>query len=554
MPSIASYIQRRLLDSSKVEDYFFAFIIPLAPVVFSQMIGIWKHTDIEEFKFTGYQEAFNQHSLIVALPISLFFLRILGSYLFGINVGSNHRNRVPLLTIFNNEVQAAIHENLKKTALSPTISFIVLILDILFHSFDIGAVLKQYLLKFLGHEVNYNQIYWANLCLVKKDIDVGTNFLFMLSVYLGQFIIFFIAVTAIILFLLHNIFYLRLIYQRSRISEDKIQCHIVLNFDDYNRRFGLSNLYGVFNIQLVALVFAGVVVLCSRITLTQKIDFPTLVNFNFADSFSERRIGDLLENLFPEFGQYVIVLLWLFTFIVVLLPTFVKFLPFFSRNIASQGWLISDYLREFIQPKDDSKYPLSTTAEVNDVARKFAQNSFWPSGDDFSKLIFWFVFFTCFAILFPLNPISAGIFFIVSFLLAETFLNFYRWVLGHVDQRLVDRSADVKLGDMIIMGDNFEKIGEGATIVNRSTVERSFNRVREEFDEDTVNALKRIEEEINKSGNQEAAELFEGFNEELQKPKPKKTLLRSSWKGIVEALPAVTQLTKVVADITKLFI
>jgi hypothetical protein len=103
------------------------------------------------------------------------------------------------------------------------------------------------------------------------------------------------------------------------------------------------------------------------------------------------------------------------------------------------------------------------------------------------------------------------------------------------------------------MGDIIKDIGAGAIIVNRSTVEKSFNKVREEFDEETANALKKVEEEINKSGNKEAAELFETFNEELQKPEPKKSILRTVWNGIQLALPTITQLTKVVADISKLF-
>jgi len=61
------------------------------------------------------------------------------------------------------------------------------------------------------------------------------------------------------------------------------------------------------------------------------------------------------------------------------------------------------------------------------------------------------------------------------------------------------------------MGDIFSNI-TGSSIVNRSTVERSFNRVQQDYGDDTARALLRVAEEIHKSGNKEAAEMFSSFN------------------------------------------
>jgi hypothetical protein len=101
------------------------------------------------------------------------------------------------------------------------------------------------------------------------------------------------------------------------------------------------------------------------------------------------------------------------------------------------------------------------------------------------------------------------------------------------------------------MGDNFERISD-STIVNRSFLENAFNKVKTEYDEETANALKSIEEEINESGNREAAENFDSFSEELSKPQPKKSLLKTLWKGTLEALPRLAQLTSIVSNIEKL--
>ena len=102
-------------------------------------------------------------------------------------------------------------------------------------------------------------------------------------------------------------------------------------------------------------------------------------------------------------------------------------------------------------------------------------------------------------------------------------------------------------------GDQITVHGSGNTIVNRSIVQNAFNKVKADHDEETANALKQVEEEINKSGNKEAAENFEAFSEELSKPEPKKSLLKALWKGTLDALPTLAQLSSVVNLIVRLF-
>jgi hypothetical protein len=62
-----------------------------------------------------------------------------------------------------------------------------------------------------------------------------------------------------------------------------------------------------------------------------------------------------------------------------------------------------------------------------------------------------------------------------------------------------------------------------------------------------------VAEEIEKSGNKEAAEMFDSFNEELQKPEPKKSVLRTLWTGMVEVMPTLAQLAGVSVHIATLF-
>lgn len=102
-------------------------------------------------------------------------------------------------------------------------------------------------------------------------------------------------------------------------------------------------------------------------------------------------------------------------------------------------------------------------------------------------------------------------------------------------------------------GDTITTNGNNNIVINRSIVQRAFNKVKDK-DEEIANALIRIEEEINKSGNKDAAENFESFNEELAKPHPKKSSLKALWKGTIEALPKLGELADVVEKIVKLFI
>jgi hypothetical protein len=60
-------------------------------------------------------------------------------------------------------------------------------------------------------------------------------------------------------------------------------------------------------------------------------------------------------------------------------------------------------------------------------------------------------------------------------------------------------------------------------VLNRSRVERSFNKIADEYDKETV--LLTIASEIGKSKNKDASVLFDNFNQKLQKSQPNKTAL-----------------------------
>ena len=102
----------------------------------------------------------------------------------------------------------------------------------------------------------------------------------------------------------------------------------------------------------------------------------------------------------------------------------------------------------------------------------------------------------------------------------------------------------------VVMGDNFEHIS--GTVINRSIVTNSLNKVSQQLDDEAMQLLKRVTEEVEKSGNKDAVENMEEFHKEVQKPEPKKSLLKSFWNGVVTAVPAlITNADKVMNIIEK---
>jgi hypothetical protein len=103
-----------------------------------------------------------------------------------------------------------------------------------------------------------------------------------------------------------------------------------------------------------------------------------------------------------------------------------------------------------------------------------------------------------------------------------------------------------------VEGDSFSNISH-ATIINRSSVLSAFNRLQADGKNETAEALQKIAEAIEKSGNKEAGEQFGAMTDELNKPQPSKAILKTLWSGVTQALPTILNMTDLVAKITGLF-
>jgi hypothetical protein len=84
-------------------------------------------------------------------------------------------------------------------------------------------------------------------------------------------------------------------------------------------------------------------------------------------------------------------------------------------------------------------------------------------------------------------------------------------------------------------------------------VQSSYNKVEREYGEEVKNALDQISQFIEKSGNTQVDALFYYLMEELNKPQPDKSRLKSFFSGIQSALPSIVSISAAVAKVVSLF-
>lgn len=96
------------------------------------------------------------------------------------------------------------------------------------------------------------------------------------------------------------------------------------------------------------------------------------------------------------------------------------------------------------------------------------------------------------------------------------------------------------------MGDTFNNISN-STIINRSHLENVLNKNRD--NSDFINALNELKDIVEKSGKKESIEAFDDLNEELSRPEPKSSKLKSFWNALTSSLPSILTMTNIVENI-----
>src|SRR6185503_19228709 len=132
---------------------------------------------------------------------------------------------------------------------------------------DLREVASYYVTALQGQPLRVcpRELDWTVQFLAGGDLTLWSNASLLAAGYFCQFVLSALAMMLIALPLRHNLFYLETIYLRHRAARYPDTQHIVLDFDDVERCFGLRVLNSTFNLQVAVLIIGGAVVAISRL-------------------------------------------------------------------------------------------------------------------------------------------------------------------------------------------------------------------------------------------------------------------------------------------------
>ena len=426
----------RALHRSKYIDYGVAFAVGAWPILYAYVIGA--HRTIGEH--VGYWYSWNWSSLAILLPLLLFAFRFVMTRIVPVGPSRSPPLQPPIVDLLREEsAKRSVYEALRRRVLSRWNVAAPLAVTLIIHILDAPSVLAPY----IGTGTAGPS--WATMFEVKPEIGKLENLLLLVSAGIAQFSAVFLGMLTIVLFLQHNLFFLGNVYQRRWVPAGEEARFFQINPKDVNRCFGFRIANVAFNAQVRALMIAGAAMFLSR--------YANVIGSAGAKTEAQRSFGELsFIEIFPLPSQWLMALSWLAALAVVALPAMVKLLPRIPGRGAERAELsISNYLREFFSDEAWPKDRNGRDEPHQIVAARFAQNSFWPTGDNRAGMLFFFAYWIFFVTLLPapLNDPLAVVISLVFFAglayLARlgTFAAF-RLSLRYVDELLVTKA--VKFG------------------------------------------------------------------------------------------------------------
>jgi hypothetical protein len=412
---LSGRILRRALDHRKYLDYAWIAALAACPLLYARLIGA-------DEGFDGFAAYDDQWPLMVLLlPVALFLLRWTMNRIAPVSVPWPPPS-VPAIVelIETEEGKKSAYEALRGALLSPKILVAALLVTVVIHVLDLQQLAGFYIagplavckeqkesavcaedfdsgsesrkeLRFKSFTVERD---WSVMFLSsEKRIEKWQNLALNLSAYSIQFILILISIVLVLLILRHNLFFLSRIYQRRRVPAGEEYSYIHVDLDDDDKCFGFRRANDAFNTQVLALFVAGLFILFTR--------------FNNISPGS---------GLFPDAGQWLSVIIWLAALTMVALPIGVKLMPRLSLGSERSPASIVNYLREFLSDDAWASGNDPASEEVAAVAARFAENSFWPTGNNRARWLFFLSFCVFFVGLVP-DPRAI-----------ETFRDFDQWV------------------------------------------------------------------------------------------------------------------------------
>ena len=315
---------------------------------------------------------------------------------------------------------------------SPKLALLVIIVVAALMLIEGHAELKMFV---TGIPSATAQLDWSMMHLIGRAHFVGVVLLW-LSTEAVQLMLFFIRFIAIFGICAHNLFLLQHIWQRRRADADPSRPLIRIDLDDSERCLGLRRASTAFNLPVLLAVVGGSGILLSR--------FSNVIGrgqLQWSD-FAHWPINTSTLFFFPDTGQWILAIAWLVAVLVISMPMAIRFLPWFGPR--GLDITAADYLREYLDDAHGAPAVDASATQIDALAARFAEHSFWPAGDNRARLLFMFASIVLLLVLYPVRPGDPTIL-LAAFLLTMAFawlmqrcvFGVARLLLGYVDERLV---------------------------------------------------------------------------------------------------------------------
>ncbi len=436
-----SRLSLRALDTTKFRDYAILAAICGIPSVLAVMFGIGDSITVEGQTYVGWFDKYNFWPFVFVQPLGLLILRLAFRLIADISAEQVPASPPPLVQLFRHaDSRQEVYTMMRDWIASPKVMGTALCVSAFIQLADLQELLGVYL---FNNPVRVSELDWS-VMYQAGVISKTTNGMFCVFAYVTQFTITTLGIWGMAFLTAHNLFFLRRIYQRSRDGADNLKHFITLDLDDVNRCFGFRVANNSFNTQVIALTIAGIIILMSRFANASVIrsdaDFETLIT----------RLSSIEVNLFPDIGQIMLAIGWVVALAIVTLPALVKLAPRVPFLGGSSALSIDTYLREFLTDDQWQYGDKPTEQQINIIAARFANNGFWPTGDNRASLLFFFSFWVSLVILYPVDTgdirllvPSLLILGVVAYGMRTILLKILNGSLTYVDERLTTPRPDL---------------------------------------------------------------------------------------------------------------
>jgi hypothetical protein len=423
-----------LLDRSRKWDYVLLAAICLIPSFLAVAMGIGSTVEVDGLTYVGWFDKYNFWPFVIVQPLGLLLLRTSFARVANIVPETVPDPPPPLVLLFRSSPSPQRpYELLRDWLSSPKIMGTTLVISLFIQVIDLSELfgVYQFNTPVRATELDWSVMYQAGL------ISKPANIMFCISAYFTQFIITVLGTWGVAFLAAHNLFFLERIYQRSRMKAGDVMDYITLDLDDVNHCFGFRVANDGFNTQVGALIIGGIVILMSRFSNVTGVD--GLVNLD--DII--RGTSQVEITFFPDVGQVILAAAWIAGLFIITLPALVKLIPRLPFFGAVSELSIDSYLREFLTEEQWPYGDRPTEKQINYMAAKFANNGFWPAGDNRASHLFFFSFWVLLVILYPFNTRDMLIFLpsllgmaLVAYFLRTVLLKLLNSSLSYVDERL----------------------------------------------------------------------------------------------------------------------